>query len=324
MTERPEIAQLGSTTLSTADIDRSLWFFRDLLGMEEVDRDGDSVYLRAFQELEHHSLILKDSNVNQLESVSWRTSRPEDVEAFARQLHDTGVEVVEAAAGTKKGQGDSIRFFTPHGGHPFELFYDIDRPKAPEAIRSKLPSNSSTRRGLGVRRIDHVNLHTATEAVAPTEAFLREHLGFKRRESFSAPGGPLVATWTSVTPQVHDVAIVANPDNAVGRLHHVAFNVESYSDSLTAADVLRDQGVQIDLGPGKHGIGQAMFLYVRDPGSGHRIEIYAGGYLIFAPDWQPIDWRAEDFADGLTWYGEPLPLSGHAMSETTPSTSKLI
>jgi catechol 2,3-dioxygenase len=324
MSDKPEIAQLGSATISTPNIEKSLWFFKDLLGMEEVERDGDSVYLRAFQEHEHHSLILKDSNVAELESFSLRTKRPEDVEGFARQLHADGIEVVEAPAGTKKGQGDSIRFFMPHGGHPVEIFYDIEKPKAPEAIKSHLPSNSSTRRGLGVRRIDHMNLHTALEEVRPAEQFLRESLGFKRRESFGVPDGPLFASWTSVTPQVHDVAMVANPGNQQGQLHHIAFNIENYADSLTAADVFRDHDVQIDLGPGKHGIGQAMFLYVRDPGSGHRIELYAGGYLIFAPDWEPIEWDADSFGDGLTWYGEPFPMSDHKMSETTSSTKKLI
>jgi len=325
MNERPAIAQLGHITLSTPNIEKSLWFFRDVLGMEEVARDGNKAYLRSYQEHEHHSLVLVDSNVAELEHVSLRTARPEDVELYARQLHNSGVKVVEIPKGTKKGQGDAIRFFMPHGGHPIELFYDIEKPKAPDAIQSKILSQSSTRRGLGVRRIDHVNLHTAMVEVGSAEGWLIDNLGFKRREAMQIPDGPLVASWTSVTPQVHDIALVANPHNQVGAFHHVAFNLENFSDSLTAADILRDLDVQIDLGPGKHGIGAAMFLYVRDPGSGHRIELYSGGYLIFAPDHEPTVWNPENFAQGLTWYGEPTPMDPTALfSQTTQSTKKLV
>lgn len=324
MTDKPSISMLGHVTLSTPDIEKSLWFFRDVLGMEEVGRDGKRAYLRAYQEWEHHSLVLVDSNVAELEQVALRTSRPEDVELYARHLHAAGVDYVEIPKGDKLGQGDAIRFFMPHGGHPIEIFYDIDKPKAPEHMRSRLLNQSSQRRGLGVRRIDHANLHTAAEEVGAAEDWLVRNLGFKRREAFQIPDGPLMASWTSVTPQVHDIALVANPENKVGAFHHVAFNLENFADSLTAADILRDLNVQIDLGPGKHGIGNAMYLYVRDPGSGHRIELYAGGYLIFSPDHEPAMWTPETFGDGLTWYGEPTPLDPSAkFSQTTNSTKKL-
>ncbi len=325
MTETPSIAQLGHVTLSTPDIEKSLWFFRDVLGMEEVARDGKRAYLRAYQEFEHHSLVLEDAGEAELKHVAFRTNRPEDVEAYARQFHAQGLEYVETSR-DKLGQGDAIRFFVPHGGWPVELYYDIDHPVAPEAIRSKSLNQSSTRRGLGVRRIDHVNMHTTMAEVPAAERWVIDNLGFKRREAMQVPGGPLFATWTSVTPQVHDLAIVSNIHDLVGAFHHVAFNLENFSDSLTAADKLRDLGVQIDLGPGKHGVGQAMYLYVRDPGSNHRIELYAGGYMIFAPDWEPVVWTPESFGEALTWYGEPTPAEDPdaKFSHTTPSAKTLV
>ena len=130
----------------------------------------------------------------------------------------------------------------------------------------------------------------------------------------------VMASWMSVTSQVHDLAMVANQDELNGRLHHLAFNLESLSDALTAADVLADLDVEIGVGPGKHGIGQAMYLYVFDPGSGHRVEIYAGGYHIFDPDWQALEWAPVDFPEGLTWYGDPIDTRpGSRGRDTTPS-----
>mgnify|MGYP006137620203 CR=1 FL=1 len=59
---------------------------------------------------------------------------------------------------------------------------------------------------------------------------------------------------------IHDTAALALPG-----VRHV----------LTAADRISDLDVEWGVGPGKHGVGQAMYLYVHDPGSDHRIELYS-------------------------------------------------
>lgn len=317
----PGVAQCGAIHLGTKDLSTSLHFFSDLLGMEIVRRDPETAYLRGYQELTHHSLVLRQQDENIVNSFSFRVKRPQDVELFAREFERQEIEVLEVPSGTETGRGTAIRFLVPGSMHPFELYYDIEKPLAPEQLRSKLPSNSSKRRGLGVRRIDHFNVQTSRETINQAEQWVRDNLGFKRREyALHRDEETVLASWMSVTPQVHDLAMVANSYGKTGQLHHVAFNLENLSDILTAADILRDFDVTFDLGPGKHGIGQAMYMYVMDPGSGHRVEIYAGGYLIFDPDWAAIKWEREQFPDGLTWYGDPFMYKGDARSlETTPS-----
>lgn len=304
----PQIAQCGTINLGTKDLEKSLFFFRDTLGMEEVERHGNVSYLRCYQELGHHSLVLTEQDEAVVNSYSFRVKRPQDVELFYEELKKQDMEVLEIPAGTEAGRGTAIRFLLPGGDHPFELYYDIEKPLAPEALRSRLPSNSSKRRGLGVRRIDHFNIQTSPSTINQAEQWVRDNLGFKRREFAYLPESPqtIMASWMSVTPQVHDLAIVANRLEKKAQLHHVAFNMQDFSDVLTAADTLRDLDVSYGVGPGKHGIGQAMYLYVHDPGSDHRVEIYAGGYLIFDPDWEAIEWKKEDFPEGLTWYGDPI------------------
>jgi catechol 2,3-dioxygenase len=64
---------------------------------------------------------------------------------------------------------------------------------------------------------------------------------------------------------------------------------------------------KIEAGPGKHGISQAYFMYVFEPG-GNRIELFGdAGYLIFDPDWKPVTWREENLDKGIIWFGSPLP-----------------
>lgn len=320
-TYRPEIAQVGAITLGTPDLEKSLGFFRDLLGMEVTHQTEDVAYLRAYMELVHHSLILRRSPETIVDTYSFRVKRPEDVELFNQILQDKEVATLELPAGHEVGRGTAIRFIWPHAGHPIELYYDIDKPQAPQELRSKLPSNSSKRRGLGVRRIDHFNVQAKPGDMNEAEAWIRETLGFKRREFINIPEmKTIVASWMSVTPQVHDLALVANPFEKAAQLHHVAFNLENHSDLLVAADVLKDHDVQFDIGPGKHGIGQALYLYVRDPGSGHRVELYAGGYWILDPDFEAIEWTPATVKDGLTWFGDPLEMgTDNSMAHTTNS-----
>ncbi len=45
-----EVAQLAHVEIYTPDLDGTLWFFKDLLGLEEAERVGDSVYLRAYED----------------------------------------------------------------------------------------------------------------------------------------------------------------------------------------------------------------------------------------------------------------------------------
>jgi catechol 2,3-dioxygenase len=321
----PQISHAGAINIGTQNIEQSLWFFRDILGMEEVERVGDVAYLRAYQELGHHSLVLTEQDDNVVNAYSFRTKRPQDVELFHEELQRLEVEAIEVPAGTERGRGTAVRFLLPGGEHPFELYYDMEKPLAPEELRSRLPSNSSRRRGLGVRRLDHFNVQTDPGTINQAEHWLRQTLGFKRREFAHLPESPttVMASWMSVTSQVHDLAIVANRAEKKAQLHHLGYNLENLSDALTAADILRDLDVSFGVGPGKHGIGQAMYLYVHDPGSDHRVELYAGGYLIFDPDWEAIEWKPEDFPEGLTWYGDPIDVSPGSRGRDTTGSAGL-
>lgn len=317
----PRIAHAGSVHLGTPNLEKSLGFFRDLLGMEAVTRVGDTVYLRGYQEKTHHSLILTQTDEAKVFGYGFRVQRPQDVELFAQQFEAEGIKTVELSSEQVAGRGEAVRFLTPGSEHPFELYYDIERPEAPEELRSKLLSNSSRRRGFGVRRLDHLNIQTGPETLPQAELWLREALGFKRRELLRLADRPdfLIASWLSVTPQVHDVAIGISPDGGTGRMHHIAFNIENFHDILRAADEMRDLDIEWGAGPGKHGIGQAMYLYIHDPGSGHRVELYSGSYLIFDPDWTPLEWTP-DMKLGGTWYGHTLDTGpGGSFLSTTPS-----
>lgn len=323
---KPEVAMLGHVALETPDLAGSLRFWHDIVGLEITDRREGEVYLRAWGEFEHHSLILIEGTEGRLHHVGWKAKTPGDVDAFAAYLAGQGVAVEQVPAGTEIGQGKAIRFFVPTSGHPMEIYYDMDRPQSPEEIRSKL-KNQPTRarlRGVSPRRIDHVNLWCGQTPPDASIDWMCEHLGFKVREYVQLPEFKLGA-WMSVTPLVHDVAFMLDGASQGPRLHHVAYYLDTPQDVLHALGVFAENDIFADLGPGMHGISQAFYSYIRDPASGHLLELFSGGYLIFDPAWEPIKWEAQELEHGLFWYGDsmdPTTEPDHPFSRTTPARTR--
>jgi catechol 2,3-dioxygenase len=78
---------------------------------------------------------------------------------------------------------------------------------------------------------------------------------------------------------------------------------------MDTADILASSGyvTAMERGPGRHGVSNAFFLYLRDP-DGNRLELYTGDYLSADPDWEPIKWKLND-PQRQTFWGAPAPES---------------
>lgn len=302
-----EVAMLGHVALETPDLAGSLHFWHDVVGLEITDRREGEVYLRAWGEFEHHSLVLMQGTEARLHHVAWKAKCAADVDAFAAHLRNEGLAVEEVGPGDELGQGKAIRFFVPTSGHPMEIYYDMARPQSAAEIRSKLKNQSykARLRGVAPRRIDHVNLWCGQTPPDETVAWMCRHLGFKIREYVQLPEFQLGA-WMSVTSLVHDVAFMLDGAHKGPRFHHVAYYLDTPQDILHALSTFVESGIRPDLGPGMHGISQAFYSYIRDPASGHLLEIFSGGYQIFDPAWEPIKWEAHELEHGLFWYGDSL------------------
>jgi catechol 2,3-dioxygenase len=153
--------------------------------------------------------------------------------------------------------------------------------------------------------LDHVNL--MAQDVTRNKEFMEEYLGFRLREHVVFEDGSEGGAWLSVSPLVHEVAFMGDQTGTRGRFHHVCYWYGIPQHTSDAAEVLRENGVKIEAGPGKHGISQALFIYVFEPG-GNRVELFGdAGYLILDPDWKPATWKGEDIETGIIFYGSPLP-----------------
>jgi catechol 2,3-dioxygenase-like lactoylglutathione lyase family enzyme len=185
------------------------------------------------------------------------------------------------------------------------------------------------RRGVGINRIDHINI-----AVTDVPAAFAHYtaLGFGLSETIEdLATGTLYAAWMFRKQTVHDVAFTLG---AGPMLHHVAFAVSESHQILGLCDRIGalDRAGWIERGPGRHGVSNAFYLYLRD-GDGHRVEVYTSDYFTGDPGHEPLRWdvrdeRRRDFwANPIvpSWYqgsvgvldlaGRPVPVVDHEPDE---------
>ena len=303
---KPQIAQLGYIALESSDIEKSVAFFQKVIGLELTEKVEEHYYFRAWGDFQHHTLSISPGTKGRVKYISFRTKRSEDVDLFAKQLSKKGYKIEYRDERTTPGIGKAIRF-TAASGHKVELYYDVQKIEVDEHRRSVLKNQvyKSWAAGISPRRLDHINIHTSAPGNAGYEFFVEE-LGFRMNECVETTEGKLLAGWMSVTPLVHDVALVSHESlETTARFHHISYWLDSSGDLLRAADILKENGLEF-IGPGKHSISQAIYLYVIDPGSGCRVELFTGGYLIFEPDWETVVWRPEERAFGNTYWGDSI------------------
>lgn len=286
------IAHLAHVEVITPSPAESLTFYRDVLGLEESGSDGHSVYLRGWGEHYRHSLQLTEGPEPALGHAGWRTASEEALDAAAARLDGLGAGLGWVDAST--GHGRAYRFKGP-SGHVQELFWEVERyvpPAGLEPIVAIRPQRVIPR-GASARRLDHVTLNSFGPFDEAT--WYREHLGLRFMEYTvldDDPGLTLGAFLTAHTTS-HELGLILDfsglktEPRVEGRCNHVAYWLDTREDVLRAADVFVDAGLSIEYGPARHGVGENLFLYVREPG-GMRVELFSGGYLNAIPDWEPV------------------------------------
>jgi catechol 2,3-dioxygenase len=292
-----DVARIAHAELLTPQPDESLRFFVDVLGMEEEARDDGSVYLRGWGDYLRYSLKLTESERAGLGHVALRAWSPEAL--------DRRVAAIEAAGcglgwiDGDVGHGPAYRFTDPDG-HVFELLYEAERYEPPEHLRPSWRNQPQryVGRGAAVKRLDHVNVLAAD--VRANRMFVQELLGYRLYERIELDDGSEQGAWLSLSIAAHELIYVADYHGERGRLHHLAFWVDTREECLRAADVFVDAGVPIEAAPSKHGVAQGFFLYGFEPG-GNRIEVTTGGYFVYDPDFEPIVWTAEERRRGQFW-----------------------
>jgi catechol 2,3-dioxygenase len=293
-----DIAHLAHVELLTPKPEESLHFFVDVMGMTESGRRGDSVYLRGWDDYEHHSLQLTAFTTSGLGHMAFRATSLQALQRRVAALEKSGRGMGWIEGNV--GHGPSFRFTDPDG-HKMEIYYETEWYKAPDNLRPALKNQASRYqdKGIGVRRIDHIALLASD--VRTNREYMQETLGGRLTEQIIFSDGSEKGAWLAFMNKSYDVTYAEDSSGAKGRLHHLTYAVDNREAILRAADICLEHNVFIETGPHKHAIQQTFFLYVYEPG-GNRVEIAnAGARLILAPDWKPVIWNEEERKKGQAW-----------------------
>jgi catechol 2,3-dioxygenase len=288
------VVRASHVEMGVCDLSRAHAFYVDCLGLAESAREPDALYLRGVEERNHHSIVLRLAAQPQITALGFKLAGEADLDLAAAWFAQRKLPV---AFPDMPHQGRTLRTMDPFGT-PLEFY----------ATMQQVPSllqRYACHRGARIQRIDHLNCFTP-DVQASYDFFTG--LGFRLTEytETDEDDAKLWAVWLHRKGNVHDLAFT----NGFGpRLHHVGLWTAGAADILHVCDVMATSGWRenMERGPGRHGISNAFFLYVRDP-DGHRVELFAGDYLTVDPDLEPIRWSLRDPQRQTLW-GHPAPKS---------------
>jgi catechol 2,3 dioxygenase len=301
------ISHVGHAELRVTDLEASRAFFTDVMGLFVTEETGSQVYLRAWQDFDHHTLVLTQADESGLGHLAWRVSGANDLAEHEAQLKRLGIDYEWVQGGTELGHGDSLRFRTPGAGIPTELYWEVARyVESNPGMVSALASHPQRYigRGIAPRRFDHANF--LVNDVRSQQEWHTQHLGLRHNYYLENADDERLGSWLAKTNLSHEIAFMRNRNQDRDVLHHIAYYLDSADQLLRAATIIADGGAKLEWGPGQHGTSGAIFLYCFEP-SGNRIEVWTGGFLLFAPDWEPIRWDAETAGQGLEMWDSVMP-----------------
>ncbi len=292
----------GLIQLRVLDLDQTLKFYKNILGLNEVCRTEDGrVCLKAYDEFDHHSVTLRLAEEPGFDYAAFKVDSEETLEKMAEAVEAFGYQTDVVPANTNQpGFGKRIGF-TISTGHRLEIYADVElAPQIPETRNPNIWTEEP--RGMRAQRLDHFLLYGPN--IAEAERFCKEVLGMFVPEVCNTPDGKRLAAWVTSSNKPHDLAFVEY--DKPGKMHHVGFLLQDWNDVGHAADIMAINHLKQDIGPTRHAITRGQTIYFWEP-SGNRIEVYAGGYTAYPDNPQRV-WDSEQLGRGLFYYeGEMIP-----------------
>ncbi|HVW67984.1 MAG TPA: VOC family protein [Steroidobacteraceae bacterium] len=242
--------------LGTSDMDAAVTFATRILGLEIATQDRHAAYLRS--DARDHTLVYLDAPADD-HTVGFELGSVDELEKAAAQLESAGFPVHAGTASEceQRRVGAFVSFREP-SGTTLDL---VARPWHSGRAYSQF-------RMAGITGFSHVGLYT--KAPARDEKFWTSTLSAR------------VSDWIGEAPLLridevhHKIALFPAARHGVQHINH---QVESIDDIMRSYYLLREQGVRIRFGPGRHPTSGATFLYFEGP-DGMTYEYSTGVRLI--------------------------------------------
>lgn len=235
--------------IGTPNLESALEFATKIVGLQLVGREGKAAYLRSDKaavrgDTRDHTLVYFEGDPRD-NTVGFDLRNPEEFDAAGAELEKAGHPV---RYGTQEEcelrRVKRMLAFKDPSGNKMEI-----------VVR---PFHSGLRyfpaRDAGITHFSHIGLRTSD---APRdEAFWTRVLNAR------------VSDWIGDAPLLrvntihHSLALFPSPDPGVQHINH---QVEDVDDVMRSYYFLREKGVKIVFGPGRHPSSSAIFLYFEGP-----------------------------------------------------------
>jgi 2,3-dihydroxy-p-cumate/2,3-dihydroxybenzoate 3,4-dioxygenase len=228
--------------IGTRDLDQAVSFATRILGLELGERDARAAYLRSDDR--DHTLVYLAGPADE-HAIGFEMRSRDELEAAAAELEAAGhpVHMGSQAECEARRVAAFVSFKEPSGA-------TIDLVSGPwHSGRRYFPS-----RDAGITGFSHIGLYTRSPA---------------RDEKFwTGLSNAKVSDWIGEAPLLridaihHKMALFPSTRSGVQHINH---QVAGIDDVMRSYYFLREQGVPIRFGPGRHPTSGAMFLYFEGP-----------------------------------------------------------
>lgn len=239
--------KLGYVGTTVSDLDRSVAFYRDVIGLDLIKHAaGEVAYFSCSQD--HHNLVLYQGREPGLRRLAFEMESQADWEMARDHLAKLGVDrrLLTEAEADDLGQSPTLRFLLPGCRATIELYYAM-----------KQRADKFEPRLAKIQRLGHavISVISADE----TTSWLAENFNFRVSDEIEN-GVTFMRCFPN--PYHHSLGI---GHSDYDHLHHVAFMVDEVDDIGRAINRLRKAGSKVVFGPGRHGPSESIFLYFLDP-----------------------------------------------------------
>lgn len=242
------VQRISHLTLETPDLERLVDYQVNVLGLSIAEREHDRVYLKtATGQL---ATVLNRGSEARCSALAFQVEPGRTIQELQQHLFDKGLRS-ETRVDSGPGIGEVLSFKDPNGTEVI-VFTQSEFLGEDRSLKSFLPL-----------KLGHVAFKA--KDVAEMMTFYQTVLGFRvsdwRGDFF---------VWMRCGPDHHTTNFVRGDKI---KMHHMAFEVADRAEILRACDFLGRNRYPIIWGPGRHIIGDNIFVYHRDP-DGNIVELY--------------------------------------------------
>ncbi|MBQ0798740.1 MAG: VOC family protein [Porticoccaceae bacterium] len=299
--------KLGYVALGVRDIQKSIPYYRDTLGLQLNAEENDNAFFSCSDD--HHNVVLCNSSEPGLLRVAWELESDDELDRAAAHLKSHGLEVYEIPAEESAAihQGRTLRFQEPNAGICCE-FYSQQHKRG---LNYKATVTN-------IARLGHVVVNFPDWPVAVK--FFQEVMNFKASDYVDG----FIAFMRCYPNRFHHSFGVGNAKLRGGKagLHHVNFMVTDMDDIGRALNRMPANDVPVVFGPGRHPPSGSIFYYFLEP-DGMTLE-YSFGMEEF-PEENPRKPRVlEPRPDSVDYWGGSPKEDFASAGEILPAQPQLL